>query len=572
MDANSDWAYSLDASDHLWLSYYDESRMLRLRDPKGAESLLVPAGRAQSPSGLAMAARSAGAAVLWRDKYPEKGLYLFEAPSDEIRPQEVGGDTEPLARFVAETDGQGKTHLLWYGEKATEASSDRYNLYYRNWRQSDQALSEIALVMPGIYPVMAVDPGGSLMAFSWQSSDGPQRIASRFRPADAVADKDDGGFRAEVTVAEVPSITPIFEALRLGSRWMVLWVGQYGLDRRDFRLEGAYSDDDGARWTRFGFDDLKGFDIASLQTASDAEGHLMLAITARNRQVDDRAKQDVYLIRSADRGSTWSKASPLRAPELAGRSATEEDRNLLAFFHARNPSVAFGETPGEILVVWEDWRTIRSGLYASLSKDFGETWALSNVPLPRPRGTNLGLRYEPGAIYVAGGSYHVLAERYADDTFKSKQLVQIDVAPAVLSDYAKQRSESMKADEIAGEAQLRQRAEGYWQAMRDGEFEKAYDYLDPFFKAVTPLNAYVANMGKIKYAEAKVEDIKIQGPLAEVNTKIRASVPAFKVPTTGAMMSQPEREALVKNRWLWLDGEWVNEFRVESQDAVFTRY
>ena len=375
-----------------------------------------------------------------------------------------------------------------------------------------------------------------------------------------------------MTVAEVPGITPIFESIRVGSRWVVLWVGQYGLDRRDFRLEGAYSDDDGETWARFGFEELGGFDIASLQVAGAKDGRVALAVTARNRTVDARAKQDVYLIRSVDAGSTWTKPLKLRAPALSSQTVTDQERGLLEFFHARNPSLAFGDEQGELLVVWEDWREIRSGLYTSYSKDFGETWATSNLPLPRSAGTNLGLRYEPNAVYFADGSFHVIAERYTDDTLKSKQLVRFDLSPESIAKHAAQLAASGGSIAPTGEDVLRKRAEEYWKAMQDEAFEKTYDYLDPFFKAVTPLSQYLSTMGKIKYAAAEVGEIEIRGPLAEVNTRIRASVPAFVVPTTGETISQPEREVNVKSRWLWIDGEWMAEFLVESQGIVYTRY
>ncbi len=553
MDAGSDWDYTLDASGARWLAYYDTGRLLRLRDPQNQERLLVPDNRAQSPSGLAMAAIDKGAGVLWRDKYPKKGLYFLPAgQSPEGTPQEIGGDSQPLARFTAETDAHGLTHFLWYGEKTNEPTGEQHNLYYRNLKQSTGDLSEVQLVMAGIYPVMAVEASGKVMALSWRSDGEQSGIMARFRDAST-----EGGFGEAVKVAEVPEVTPIFDAFTVGKRWFAVWLGQYGADRRDFRLEGAYSDDDGANWKGFVFDGLKGFDVASLQIASDDNAHILLAVTARKR--DDQSKQDVYVIRSADTGSTWSQATRLRA-------LGDTKSNDLSRFHARNPSVTFGKTAGEVLVVWEDWRTIRAGLHAALSKDFGETWTLNGVALPRETGVNLGLRFAPNALYSSGESYHVLAERYTNDRMETKRLVQIDLDAAKLANIAQDARPIGDADA------LRQRADAYWQAMRDGEFDKTYDYLDPFFKASTPLERYSATMGKIKYAEAKVGEIRIEGPVARVTTNIRASIPEFKMPTTGEVVSRPEREVAVENTWLWVDGEWVKEFRLESQNIVFTRY
>ncbi|MTW19563.1 sialidase family protein [Allochromatium palmeri] len=561
MSADSGWKYVHDAVGGQWLAYYDRDRLLRLRDPEGNERLLVPNNRAQAPSGLALLATDKGAITLWRDKYPDKGLYLLDteqlaADATSIAPLEIGADTEPLARFVAQSDAKGLTHLLWYGEKAGQPTNSIHNIYYRNLNRASQELSPIELVMAGIYPVMVSDPQGNLAVFSWQGDVEGRRIVSRFRPAG-------GDFAETVTVADdVSEVTPIFEAFRSGSRWFAIWLSQRGLDKRDFHLEGARSDDSGKTWTRFNFEDLRGYDIGSLNIATDDKGHILLAVSGRDRSQHDQDKQDVYVIHSTDRGETWSK--PVRP-----RTGDDE---MLALFNARNPSVAFGQKPGQVLLVWEDWRDIRSGLYASLSNDYGATWAIADVPLPREPGVNLGLRYEPNAVYADGDGYRVIAERYTDDTLKGKQLVELALDESSLKSIADSaRAERQRQAETA-EAALRERVEGYWKAMQADDYNTTYTYLDPFFKAATPLNLYLSKMGKIKYSEAKIDAITIKGPVAEVVTTIRAHVPEFKAPMTGEVIQQPERVASVKNRWLWIDGEWVSEFRVESQDIVFTRY
>lgn len=510
---------------------------------------------------MALLATDKGAITLWRDKYPDKGLYLLDteqlaADATSIAPLEIGADTEPLARFVAQSDAKGLTHLLWYGEKAGQPTNSIHNIYYRNLNRASQELSPIELVMAGIYPVMVSDPQGNLAVFSWQGDVEGRRIVSRFRPAG-------GDFAETVTVADdVSEVTPIFEAFRSGSRWFAIWLSQRGLDKRDFHLEGARSDDSGKTWTRFNFEDLRGYDIGSLNIATDDKGHILLAVSGRDRSQHDQDKQDVYVIHSTDRGETWSK--PVRP-----RTGDDE---MLALFNARNPSVAFGQKPGQVLLVWEDWRDIRSGLYASLSNDYGATWAIADVPLPREPGVNLGLRYEPNAVYADGDGYRVIAERYTDDTLKGKQLVELALDESSLKSIADSaRAERQRQAETA-EAALRERVEGYWKAMQADDYNTTYTYLDPFFKAATPLNLYLSKMGKIKYSEAKIDAITIKGPVAEVVTTIRAHVPEFKAPMTGEVIQQPERVASVKNRWLWIDGEWVSEFRVESQDIVFTRY
>ncbi len=557
MEGAGNWDYALDGSGQLWLAYYDRDRLLRLRTPQRQERLLVPDNRAQSPSGIALAPTARGVIALWRDKHPDKGLYLLDsermAPDRPINPIEIGGDTEPLARFVARVDQDDRVHLLWYGEKAGQPTGSIHNLYYRLFDRKTGELSPIELVAAGIYPVMAVDQGGNLVVVSWQGDVQGRRIVARARPAG-------GQFAEPVVIADdVSEITPVFEAFHVNDRWLVFWVSQYGLDRRGFRLEGAYSDDLGKSWQRLDFPALHGYDIANLNLADDGQGHLVLAITARQRTQPNEQKQDVYVIRSSDRGTSWSEPTRLRS----------SDPETLALFRARYPVVAFGRRPGQVLVVWEDWRTIRSSLYASLSNDYGATWQPSEVPVPREPGTNLGLRYAPNALYATDQGFHLIAEHYPDDQLKEQRLVALAFDETNLKQWAEAaRHQQVKADE----GSLRKRVESYWQAMQQGDYKTTYEHLDSFFRSLTPLDVYLSKMGKIKYTQAKIEGVQIKGPIAEVRLQVQASIPPFKAQTTGETIKRDERRIQILERWLWIDGDWFKEFRIESQDIAFTRY
>ncbi|EGV33987.1 hypothetical protein ThidrDRAFT_0142 [Thiorhodococcus drewsii AZ1] len=564
MDINGSWDYALDNEGRLWLAYYDQAQLLHLIDPSRQERLLASEGRGKAPSGLDLVSLRRGVGVLWRDKLPSKELYLLDldAAHENQVPLGVGGDTEPLARFVASEDKAGRLHLLWYGEKKLDESSELHNLYYRQLDSKTQELSPIEWVTPGIYPLLSVGDSGD-MVYSWMKTALGNQIVSRFRP-------ENGTFAEAVPVATVPEISPVFEAFRSGSRWFTVWLAQYGADKRDFRLEGAHSDDDGKTWTRFEISGLAGRDIGSLQIVSDEAGHILMAATGRKRLPGVETKQDVFLVRSFDRGDTWETMSEIRGGTTLGK--TVPAKMDLSQFSARNPVVAFGEKPGEVLFVWEDWRDIRGKLYASLSNDYGRTWALSNVPLTADDGKSYGLRFEPNALFFSEGKFHVIAERAVDDTFTQKELVELSVTAEDLTRLAKAGQSRTSLDTKDNQDALREREKGFWKAMEDKDFEATYAYLDPFFRARVPLQRYLSMMGKIKYDASEVESVSIDGSRAEVVAKIKASIPAFKAPTTGETLSQPEREASVKSHWLWVDGNWYREFLVESRGIVFSRY
>jgi hypothetical protein len=563
LEASGLWDYRLDAAGRLWLAYYDADRQLRLRRPDGQEQPLFDNAYERAPSGLALTPIGKNVGVMWRDKQPTKGLYLFDTNRSQTPPLEIGGDTEPLVRFLARPDDKDRLHVLWYGEKVGEPSGYPHHLYYRSIRLSTFEPSPIERLMPGIYPVMSNDAAGNLMVYSWVQNDTSSRIEAIYRPVDQ-------SFGASVVIAEPPSITPIFKSFRSGSRWFVVWVGQYGDDRSEYLLEGAYSDD-GKTWHSFAFEALRRLDIRSLQVVADEFGHILMAISgsypakAESELGAQKPKDDVLLIRSADRGESWSAPESLRAPEQGGNAE-------LANFNARYPSVAFGAKPGEVLVVWEDWRNIRSGLYASLSNDYGQTWALSNIPLSSETNVNLGLHYEVEALTFVDGRFNLVAEHWTDDSLKTKQLQHITFSSEDLAQQAKSLKKNASSRQPASEAALRERVEGFWKALIAGDYKTTYTYQDPFFRASTPPQTYLSMMGKIKYAQAEIESIQIEGPRAKVETKIRASIPAFRAPKTGEMLSQPEREAMVNGTWLWIDGDWYLEFHLTSQNMLFTRY
>ncbi|WP_296696965.1 WD40/YVTN/BNR-like repeat-containing protein [Thiocapsa sp. UBA6158] len=547
---DTNWQQRLDAAGQSWLGYYDQARMLRLRRPDGEVATMLPATeRSQAPSGLAMTGLDAGAAVLWRDKFPVKGLYLGrlnEAGESAAAPLKIGEETEPLARFELARFGS-RLHALWYGEKNSAPDEAQYNLYYRAYDLESSALTPIETLMPGIYPVWTSNPQGGLMAFSWLYNESPRRIAARFRPAGAEA------FGETVTVAEVGEITPIFEAFRSGERWFAVWVSER---EGAWQLEGARSDDAGKTWTAFTFEDLRDFDIGAISIAANDAGTILIAVDGQPGRGVNRPKSDVRLIRSIDRGETWSTASSPRPAELA------------AGYVARNPIVAFGPQDGQVLMVWEEWREIRARPYANLSLDGGETWAQQNVPLPFERNTNLGLRANPGALGVRDGRFHLIMLESPNDAVQSARLVEASFAPEELAEFARLAVENAPPSSDEG---LRARVMAYWKAMMEEDYTASYKLFDPFFRDRNEQMSYLRQLGRIKYGEAAIDAVKIDGWRAEVKTRVTATIPPFTA-KTGEVVSRPPRDVELTEVWLWMGDDWYREYYSEANDIKYVRY
>ncbi len=572
MERSGQWGYAMDGLGAFWFSYYDPNRFLHLRDPMGKESILVEPQLKSVPSGLVMAGLPEGVNVIWRQKFPNKKLFLHNTNHSEKDPVEFGEGTEPLTRIKA-IHINDTLHLLWYGEAGDPLLNQQYFVFYSNLNDEKGEISNPERLSPGIYPVWASDPAGNIMAFSWITDARGGRIVAMTRPSDAA------DFGPPVTLADVPSLSQIFQAFRSGQRWFVVWETRYEKNR----LEGAYSDDLGKTWQRFAFAELDDFVVGSIDIATDDEGRINLALSGSDTSVAS-PKQDLRLIRSTDRGENWTITRP--RPD-----------NISKRFRALNPSVKMGPVPGQVMLVWEDWRNLRGQLYVSFSQDHGQTWLYNNLPLPQPMGINRGLTDDISAIYFQDQAYHVIAQQPTDDSFSGVNLIDVKFSPSDLAEITPATPQSAQdtttvINAITGvddppatavvvegdqaivdplKIALINRVNGFWQSMMNKDYEGAYRYQDPFYRAKIRQDTYAQQLGRIQYHEAKIEAVQIDGPIATVYTRIRADVPPFRA-STGEMITRPESEVKITETWVLIDGDWYREYYSEYLDKKYTRH
>jgi hypothetical protein len=561
------WDYRVGSDGGLWVSYYDEKQQLRLRSPDATQGVMAREGVTENQTGLAMASLESGMALLWREKFPTKELFLKRTDKPEATAIGLAGDSEVLTRFEA-IRHQNELSVLWYGEKQLEDSDTPYHLYYRAINLSDNLVSPLERVMPGYYPMLALDPQGNAMVASWMSKEKPARMATRFRGVETKA------FGPSVTIAEVPNMSPVYKIFENKGRWFVMWLGMYDKNVGEFILEGAYSDDAGTTWQRFAMEELRGVDLGSLDIVTNDEGHILVAVSGRYRKTPDTDKHKIYILRSEDNGSTWSLApTPRPGIEIEG-------------INALNPMVAFGAGKGQVLVVWEDWREIRGRLYASLSQDYGKTWTLTNLPLPHAPAKNLTLRASGHDLWMdRSGRFRLIAGQAQDDGLKKFDLLELSFAPEDLVNLSKEVTPVPSTGESTGQDQnpaesnkptleeaLRQRANIFWQAMVANDYPTAYVIYDPFFRANVNIDGFMKNMGRVKYHKFEVGEINIKGNIAKVEIKASVSIPKFRVPSTGELIERPEREMSIKDTWLWVDDGWYREFSSEQMNGGWTQY
>ncbi|MEE4377228.1 MAG: sialidase family protein, partial [Candidatus Competibacteraceae bacterium] len=497
------WDFVIDQQGKLWAAYYGgENTALHLRRPDASELLIKPSEQASSLSGLVVAPTADDMIMLWRAKQPQKNIYFLSGSADAApTPKPIAGDeSEPLTRFKL-AQQENTTYMLWYGEKDVADTQQKYHLYFR-YAEGDhqQQLSEIERVLPGYYPAWIIDDE-TIPVFSWTTIDNQLVIAMRR------FNRQDKSFGPITKVTDAPPISPIFQAFQSGERWFVLWLGHYG-DGSELLLEGVFSDDKGDTWKRFAFEAIKGLDVSRVDMASDGEGHLLIALSGSWRLVRPGDKEDIYLIRSADNGTTWVDPERIRPENIR-------------YTLAKTPSVAFGPGKGEAVMIWEDWRDVRGNIRVGYSSDYGATWE-KVVPLGEPGKYNLGLDFKvPKSLVRYGDRWHVVAKRYTDDAMKNHDLIAYDFSLEELNKRAAIQENPAKLSE----SRLKERVTAYYQALMNEDFQSTYGLSDPFFRARRTLDGYLKQLGRIKYHSFNIGEIEIRDRVARVVENFEASVP-----------------------------------------------
>ena len=207
----------------------------------------------------------------------------------------------------------------------------------------------------------------------------------------------DGGrtWSEPVEIRETAGATVYIEPVRAGKRLHVLWLDAVD---NEHVVAAAFSDDDGQTWKSKVLDDTRGQDIGLMSVANDSEGHIYLSFSAKR---EDKEKPKLFVMSSEDNGDTWGKSLMLRHHPFVKTQAV-------------NPHIIAAEK-GAVVVVWVDYRNIRSNLYMQFSKDYGKTWQEKDIPLEEPGRFNTAHYPLTQTIVRIGDTYYELAYRFEND-------------------------------------------------------------------------------------------------------------------------------------------------------------
>lgn len=186
--------------------------------------------------------------------------------------------------------------------------------------------------------------------------------------------------------------------------WLVWRQGLAG-------LHGSYSDDRGVSWKATKLPPPPHGEYVVTMSAATAKDKIFISY-ARTFPGEPTAKPDVWIMQAHERGDRWDEPR---------RLSTEPHKLTQSFA----PQVTANDS-GQVVVVWQDYRNIRSGVYMNYSTDFGATWLPQDRVLEEPG--KFSSTY-PHIISLGGGRYDVVFLRYADDRFKEGGLwaTRIDI-------------------------------------------------------------------------------------------------------------------------------------------------
>jgi len=168
-------------------------------------------------------------------------------------------------------------------------------------------------------------------------------------------------------------------------------------------MKEAYSDDGGKTWQTAGFPDPgKGEFVLSIDIST--AGSRIYMVDGLTVPGNHDLKPDSFVHVSDDGGQHWDKRK---------RISSEPYHMTMNI----NPRIA-ADPDGKVLIVWQDFRNIRSNLYLKASTDGGRTWTKDTLLEESGKFSSIS----PLIVGRAPGVYNILFLRLANDMQESGAL------------------------------------------------------------------------------------------------------------------------------------------------------
>ncbi|MGC8720146.1 MAG: hypothetical protein ACP5TY_09095 [Thermodesulforhabdaceae bacterium] len=117
---------------------------------------------------------------------------------------------------------------------------------------------------------------------------------------------------------------------------------------------------------------------------------------------------------------------------------------------------------------------------------------------------------------------------------------------------------------------LKERASQYWSLMAKGNLKEAYAYYDPFFRAKMSPEEFIEKHSAVKYREATVTNVKVEGNIGTVTVKVKYFVPKVKVRQKEFEVTETTTD--FEERWLFIYDNWYKEYYLRYFDSGVAFY
>ncbi|MFI0398112.1 MAG: sialidase family protein [Thiolinea sp.] len=207
----------------------------------------------------------------------------------------------------------------------------------------------------------------------------------------------------------------------------------------------------------------------------------------------------------------------------------------------------------EVVIVWEDYRSLVPAIYMDISKDQGKTWLSATKPLTTP-----GLIVAKDPRLYAG----------KDKLWMTYFMVQLDGknpnGTRVYQEFIKEDGQTqfptievkMPNPDKAKE-RLIERANKFWVLREERKWEETWNYMEPVYRERFDKAQWLAQQGKISFSKTVVDEttIEIKGNLAGLLANVEVSINQ-QVAKEGLLESSPPNQQKVQMKWGWFYDDW----------------
>lgn len=303
---------------------------------------------------------------------------------------------------------------------------------------------------------------------------------------------------------------------------------------------------DGKTWESLGVLPGSEKSVNSQLSVATTTGAINLVYTAK----PDKTPNEIDFGRLDTATGKWH--GPAQRIDRKGESITQ----------AVNPTIA-ALPDDRLLIAWQDYSSIRPGIYVTTSADGGKTWASAPSHLTDP----VHAAVNPQLV-VDGDSVSLFYLRSMSDDLRKAEYVERKLAFAsdgtvVMPPEHASISEAQRAE------LLHKRADEFWKLREQGKFADTYDYYDPYFRAKVSKQQFAGRQANVIFKRHDIGKVEIHGNVGYAPTLYTFEVPEQIV--AGEKFSVPPTDDYIKSEWVWMDGNWYFVFQT-AQKQRFLRY